>query len=235
MIGNQKNLLLTDQPVTSPRSIIMKKLAIFSLAILLGLGSCKKEKGTDRAKLDVFTISGTASSPWYGTGITEGNRTAKAFVDLNNRKVYTFDEALAHQSDLNFVFCSSYYAGNLPESARELTVSSLNSGRGWNTNTADRSLVEFGVRTECTFYSLTPENLSDFSTLETTQQLDVVFATLKPQSARQFFNCNEVNTSSNRVFNIAFKTHQGKRGVFRMTSYIPNKPFGYSIEVKMEK
>ena len=214
----------------------MKKLAILSLAILFTLASCKKENKTDDGKLEIFTISGTASSPWYGSGITEGNRTAKAFVDLKNKKVYTFDEALAHQSDLNFVFSSSYYAGNvIQESARELSASSLNSGRAWYTGTGDRSLAEFGVRTECSFYSLTSENLSNFYDLQNLQQLDAVFATLKPEYARQFYNCNEVSATSNRVFNIAFKTHDGKKGVFRMTSYIPNKPFSYSIDVRMEK
>ena len=214
----------------------MKKLLIIAFAISFGLSSCKKDKKTEQVgKLDIFAINGTASSPWYGTGITEGNRTAKAFVDLKNKKVYTFDEALSHQSDLNFVFSSSYYAGNnIPESARELSASSLNSGRGWYTNTADRSLVEFGVRTECSFYHLDPDQLSDFSQLNSIEQLDAIFAKLKPETARQFFNCNEVSPTSSRVLNIAFKTHQGKRGVYRMTSYVPNKPFAFAIEVRME-
>jgi len=214
----------------------MKKLSILVLTILIGFGSCKKEDNTDRDKLDIFTINGTASSPWYGTGITEGNRIAKAFVDLTNRKVYTFDEALSQQSELNFVFSSSYYAGNIiQDSARELNVSSLNSGRAWYTNTGDRSLAEFGVRTECTFYSLNTEDLPNFSDLQNQQQLAAIFAKLKPENARQFYNCNEVNPTSNRVFNIAFKTHPGKRGIFRLTSYSPNKPFSYAIEVRMEK
>ena len=214
----------------------MKKLGILAITVLMSLSSCKKEDKTDKDKLDIFTVNGTASSPWYGTGITEGNRIAKAFVDLKNRKVYTFDEALNYQSDLNFVFSSSYYAGNtIRDSARELSVSSLNSGRAWYTNTADRSLAEFGVRTECSFYSLNNEDLPIFSDLQNQQQLAAIFTKLKPENARQYYNCNEVSQTSNRVFNIAFKTHQGKRGIFRMTSYIPNKPFSYTIEVRMEK
>lgn len=217
-------------------SVNMKKLSILVLAILIGSSSCKKEDKIEKNKLDIFTINGTASSPWYGAGITEGNRIAKAFVDLKNKKVYTFDEALNHQSDLNFVFSSSYYAGNIiQDSARELSASSLNSGRAWYTGTGDRSLAEFGVRTECTFYYLNTEDLPNFSDLQDQQQLVAIFAKLKPENARQFYNCNEVNPTSNRVFNIAFKTHQGKRGIFRMTSYIPNKPFSFTIEVRMEK
>lgn len=213
----------------------MKKLGILTLAILIGLSSCKKDKNNN-SMLEVFSITGTASSVLYGTGITEGNRTAKAFVDLKQKKVYTIDEALNRQSDLNFVFASSYYAGtNINQQARHLMVSSLNNGNAWHTNTGDRTLAEFGVRTECYFYYLSSDDLPNFADLQSKQQLDELFAKLKPEHARQLTNCNEVNPNSNSVFNLAFKTHQGKRGVFRMTNYIPDKPFNYTIEVRMEK
>jgi len=213
----------------------MKKLGILAFAILMSLSSCKKDKN-DNGMLAVFSISGTASSALYGVGITEGNKTAKAFVDLKQKKVYTIDEALTHQSDLNFVFASSYGSGgNINQQAKHLMVSSLNNGYSWHTNTGDRTLAEFGVRTECYFYYLTADDLPNFAELQSKQQLDELFAKLKPEHATQWTNCNEVQPNSNTVFNLAFKTHQGKRGVFRMTNYIPDKPFNYTIEVRMEK
>lgn len=207
------------------------------MAVLIGLSSCKKDnKGGSNKQLEIFTLSGTASSPWYGNGLTEGNRIAKAFVDLRNKKNYTIEEAVNHQSDLNIVFSSSYFVGNnIPESARELMGSSLNSGRSWYTGTGDRSLNEFGLKTECFFNILNSDDLPNFSALQNQQQLEDLFAKLKPEHFLQFFTCNSFSNSTSVVNNIAFKTHTGKRGVLRMTNYIPNKPFSYSIEVRMEK
>lgn len=211
-------------------------ICVIAVFILL---SCKKDNPAEPQSpaLVELTLNGSASSAWYGTGLRQENYIAKAFISLSQEKTLSYAEAERAQSDLDIVCATSYFAGNIPVGSRSLQISSLSSGRGWDTNTADRKLDGFGVRTKCYFKLLPDHQSTALTALKTVQDLDKLFADIgfRHRGEIEYIYANDATTAaSGQAYNIAFQTESGRRGVLRLLNYSANKPFSYQFRILVE-
>lgn len=222
------------------KNLFSKTLVIFSLLVLFA--SCKKDKVeqiNQGVPLNEFTIDGTAMSSYWTTPNnatpSPENDQAKAFISFTDNRVYNYTQALTDQSKIDMVLGTSYYrkSGAIDQytaGSIGLQVSSMYSGRAFSSQTNGRKITDFITRK--VFYL---KKHSDYINIKTVKDLDEIFSKLKDDDFEQSDAFIDNYGGQTLINNLLFKTAEGKRGIMKLNSYNSNKPFIYSITIKIEK
>jgi hypothetical protein len=207
----------------------MKKRLLLCLSCSLLLFSCgKKDEDKNNANpqpagLRTFTLNATASSS-HNTAAE--NTASKSFLSMSNEAAYTYAEASSKQADLDFTVRTSYYNGAPPASTANIFVGSILN----DVYRGDENVQAFGIRNATTTAFLNSQSPQvDFDAIRTPAQLDSLFGKL---SAASFTATGDFTVSGKSL--VAFKDHRGKRGLITVTNYNANKPFNFTMQVKME-
>jgi hypothetical protein len=208
----------------------MKKYVLLAIALLAltGLNSCSKhnDSAPEPDYLE-FTLSGNASS---GTLTDAENKAAKTFISVTNKMTMDYAGALANQGKTDMVLRASNYNGNIPEKTRGLFVSSMQEGDYGGNSTLD----DFTTKLSCKFAQL--NNEFTFESITDLASLKAGFAKISADDFNESASLIS-GTGSNMISinSLAFKTAFGKVGIMRVSGYNPQKPFTYTIQVKMER
>ncbi|MES2062380.1 MAG: hypothetical protein V4456_10700 [Bacteroidota bacterium] len=215
-------------------------LGVLLLAIVVT--SCKKEGNGPQgsATLEEFTIDGTATSsywvvPNYAYPAPENDQ-AKAFVSLGDKRVYNYPQALTDQSKIDMVLGTTFYRqpgtpDQYTEGSVGLHISSMASGWAFGTNTNGREITDFTHRKS---FHITHTQKS-YANINTLKDLDAAIAEIKDDNWGEADAFKDKYGNEVLINTLVFKTEEGKRGIMKLNSYDSNKPFIYSISIKMEK
>lgn len=199
----------------------MKKInyLLVGIAMLCTFNACKK----DKSELMSYTVTGTASSSYMNDA---DNKAATTFIDFTNQQAYNYATALQHQSTTDVVMRTSFYNTQPPAGSANLFMSSIK-GQGAAAWGGSGNLDDFGVKN--TTMLATVQGKISFEGVTDQVTLDDAFSKV-PANAWGTYT-SDINTASTVV---AFKLQSGRKGIFRISNYNANKPFSYTMDVKME-
>lgn len=204
--------------------------------------SCKKSSNESQASatLDEFVIEGTATSSYWtvpnNAYPAPENDQAKAFISLSDKRGYNYTQALTDQSKIDMVLGTTYYRqpgtpDQYTEGSVGLHVSSMASGWAFGTNTNGRNITDFTHRKS--FHIA--QTQKSYAYVNTLKDLDAAITEIKDDNWGEADAFKDKYGNEVLINTLVFKTQEGKRGIMKLNSYDPNKPFIYSISIKIEK
>jgi hypothetical protein len=204
----------------------MKKILVSTvvLAFILTSTSCKKDEETTTATSNLKAFTTTVNLA-YNSSQTD----PMCFIDFDAGKAYKVSEALAHQSEIDMVYVLRYMPANDPMflSLGDFDGKPGMTGAYWDKTTL--GINQFSTFNHTLIKGAGSSNTaSGFATLKTVTEFNTW---LNGNDPIHDFSGVEPTDIGNIYL---FRTHQNKRGAFKVTD-CKNGSQGYAnLEIKIE-